>query len=187
MNIQRTLPYIRKTLLGTAFVAGTLTIASLFKTPGQSLFKETPKNEDAAEWLFGKDEAKRMKRAHEDEMYNFCQRPLLEAKKDYKYDDKKSVVDNISRFTDAVDASIELESNKIGTKVIRAFEDGYEDADSNMQNIRRTLYDNIIDPLTEHPTLPATIAALAMLGVLATKPKENVAEDEQIALNKRLN
>ena len=40
MNIQRTMPYIRKTLLGAAFIARTLTVASLFKTPGQSLFKE---------------------------------------------------------------------------------------------------------------------------------------------------
>ena len=128
-----------------------------------------------------------MKRAHEDEMYNFFQRPILEAKKDYKYDDNKSVVDNISGFTEAMDASIELEGHKIGTQVKRAFEDGDEEADSNMQNVRRTLYDNIIDPITEHPALPATTAALAMLGVLATKPKETVIENEQTVLNKRLN
>ncbi len=61
---------------------------------------------------------------------------------------------------------------------------GYDETKSVMHNVGTNaeaaidkLFDNVIDPITEKPILPATATVLAMLGARAAKTKENAAEE----------
>ena len=44
---------------------------------------------------------------------------------------------------------------------------------NNLEAADYKMYKNVIDPITEKPIIPATTTALALLGLCATKPKEN--------------
>lgn len=59
----------------------------------------------------------------------------------------------------------------------------YDQSESIMSNVgynlgvaNDKLFTNVVDPVAEHPIIPTTATALALLGLASTKPKEDSAE-----------